>query len=225
MSTRFEKSSEYKFRVKPSKICIMKYTVLLFSFFLLGIGNSKEKIYDFDSRLSDIARQFKDGIMDADVCEEQKREADDLVDDIEEAIEEAEEENSDDLRELISLKKEAAALEEYIAAVGGCGNYIPTIKQFQSANRRLGGRVANVSIAKFCVNVISVTIDDYVAYLIENPSSKNYTVTYNWKTSSGMNSGNGTIGLSKKSVRHVYDNRENPGQKIISFIKMTCQEF
>lgn len=203
----------------------MKLIFLFASILLFGFSSLKESPNDFEYKLSDIVRKFKSEVMDKDECEKQKRAADDLADDIEDAIKNVDEYNSDEIIELKKLQKEAEALEEFIAAVGNCGNYIPSIKNFNLANRRVGANVASIIKDKYCVDVISVSIGNYVAYLGENNSSKNYTVTYKWKAPNGMNTGNGTMGLSQLSVRHIYDNREKPNQKNISVFGITCKEF
>jgi len=203
----------------------MKSSLLVISIFLFGFSDLKESPNDFDNRLSDIVRKFKLEIMDKDECEKQKRAADDLSDDIEDAIKNKDEYNSDEIIELKKLKMEAEAVEEFIAAVGNCGNYIPSIKNFNLANKRVGASVSSIIKDRFCVDVITVAIGDYVAYLGENNSAKNYTVTYKWKAPNGLNTGNGTMGLSGLSVRHIYDNREKPNQKNISFLGITCKEF
>jgi hypothetical protein len=203
----------------------MLKTILIFSIFLLGSSIINKSTNDFEAQLNLIVRDFKMGIMDIDECENQKRNAGDLSDEIENAIKMNEEYTIDEINNFIKLKSEAEALEEYIASVGGCGNYIPSIDNIKLANSRVGGSIANVSNGTFCVDIICVTIGNYISYLGENNSSKNYTVTYKWKTLNGMNTGKGTMGLSKLSVRHIYDNRENPSQKNISFYGITCVEF
>lgn len=203
----------------------MKLLLLFTSILLFGFSSLKESPNDFDYKISDIVREFKSEIMDKDECEKQKKAVDDLANDIEDAIKNADEYNSDEIIELKKLKEEAKALEEFIAAVGNCGNYIPSIKNFNLANRRVGANVISIIKDKYCVDVISVSIGNYIAYLGENNSMKNYTVTYKWQVPNSMNTGNGTMGLSELSVRHVYDNREKPSQKNISIFGITCKEF
>lgn len=82
-----------------------------------------------------------------------------------------------------------------------------------------------VSKDKFCVDIIKVTINEYVAYLAENNSTKNYSVTYKWGTSNGMNNGSGSMGLMKLSVRHIYNSRDEENQKNITVLNMNCKEF
>lgn len=201
----------------------MKVTLLFISILLLGFSSLKESPNDFEYKLSDIVRKFKSDIMDKDECEKQKRAADDLADDIKKAIQD--EDNSDEIIELKKLEKEANALEEFIASVGNCGNYVPSIQNFNLANTRVGANIAIITKDKYCIDVISVSIGNYIAYLGENNSSKNYTVTCKWKTPNSMNAGNVTMGLPVLSVRHIYDNREKPIQKNISVFGITCKEF
>lgn len=203
----------------------MKLILLIALGIFLGTPNLQETPADFDHDLSDIARKFRVEIMNEDECEKLKRAADDLVDEIEDAIEIEDEYTYDEILELKKLKKEAKALEKFIAAVGDCGNYMPSIEEFNLANRRVHARVSYVIKGKYCVDIVLVEIDDYVAYLAENNSSKNYTVSYKWNTLNRMNTGNGTMGLSNFSMRHIYNNRENTEQKNISVFGITCQEF
>lgn len=203
----------------------MKSLLLFITLVLYGSFGLKKSPGDFEYKLTNIISKFKSEIMDKSECEKQKIAAENLSDEIKEAIENIEEYNSNHLDELKKLKKEAEALEEFIAAVGHCGSYIPSIENFNLANRRVGASVVNVIKDKYCVDVISVTIGDYTAYLAENNSTKNYTVTYKWKAPNGMNYGNGNMRLSKLSVRHFYDNREKPSQRHISIFGITCKEF
>jgi hypothetical protein len=203
----------------------MKCLFLIFSILSFGFSSMKETPNDFDSKLSDIVREFKQEIMNKDECEKQKREADGLADDIENAIKMEGEYTTEEVSNLRKLKEEAEAIEEYIAAVGNCGNYIPSIDNLNLANRRVNGKIVNILKDKFCIDVISVTIGEYVAFLGENATTKNYKVVYKWKAQNGMDAGNGTMGLSKMSVRHIYDNREKPNQKSITVFGIVCKEF
>jgi hypothetical protein len=163
--------------------------------------------------------------MDKDECESLKREADKLADEIEDAIKNTGKYSYEETIKFKTLIKEAEALRDFIASIGNCDNYIQSIENFKLANSRVGASVATVIDSKYCIDIISVRIGDYLAYLGENKSSKNYTVTYKWKAEDGMNARNGTMGLTKLSVRHVYDNREKPNQKNISVFGITCIEF
>lgn len=200
----------------------MKLTLIIVFISVLGLLNTKESLEDFDYKLSEIAQNFREKIMDKDECENLKREAEDLVDDIEKAKDDVY--TYEEKKELGRLKKEAEALVDYIASVGDCGNYIPSIKDFNLANQRVRANISYVVKDKYCVDVITVSIGDYVAYLVENNSSKNYTLSYKWKSQNGMSSGNGNMGISKKGLRHFYNNRDENSQKMIFVLGITCKE-
>lgn len=203
----------------------MKYLLVVSCLVLLGFSKITESPDDFDNELSEIVRKFKEGINDKNECENQKRNAEDLSKEIEDAIRKEDGYTSEEIDELIILKRETKAMEEYIGAVGACGNYIPAISDFNLANLRVGGRLVNVIKDKYCVDVISVSIGEYIVYLCENNSSKNYTVNYKWKAQNGVTSGKGTMGLSNSTVRHIYDNREKTKTKNIVVSEITCVEF
>ena len=203
----------------------MKFFILFSSVLLFRFSNVIESPSDFDYKISDIARKFKEEIMNKDECEKQKREAHDLTERIEDAIKTENEYSSEEINTLKKLKKEAESLEDYIAEVGNCGNYIPTIENITIANRRVGGSISCIIKDKYCVDIISVTIGNYIAYIGENNSKKNYTVSYKWKAPIGMNTGSGTMGLTKGCVRNIYNNRERQNQKNITVYGISCIEF
>ncbi|MEZ5003926.1 MAG: hypothetical protein R2730_12935 [Chitinophagales bacterium] len=191
----------------------------------LGFSSYSDSPSDFEYELTKIVRAFKANIMDEDECEDLKYEADDLADDIEDALDDSDNYTREEILKLKQLKKEAEALEEFIACVGHVGNYIPTLEDFNLANKRVRANVAIVSNNEFCIDVIVVNTGDYVAYLGKNSTDKNFTVSYEWKAVGATSSGNGTMGLSKQSVRHIYDNRDKPNQSSIKVFNVTCKEF
>jgi hypothetical protein len=202
----------------------MKCVFLLILFLSFGFSNLKDNPSDFDYKLSEIVNKFKQEIMDKDECNKQKNETYYLSRNLEEALNLEGQYTQDEKYELRKLKKEADALEDYISSVGDCGNFSPTIEYLNLANERIGGSISYLIKDKFCVDVISVTIDDYVAILLENNTNKSFTISYQWTTSDGILKGNGTMGLPKRSVRHIYDNRDNRDRKNISIIGITCNE-
>ncbi len=202
----------------------MKLILIITTTIFFGVFNTQDTPSDFDYKLSSIARNFRSDIMNEEGCEKQKTAAYELADEIEEAIE-SDEYTSEEILELKKLKKETEALEEYIGVIGNIGNYNLSISDFNLINRRVNANISSVIRDKYCVDVILITIGDYAVYLAENDSSKNYKISYNWKAKKGMNTGSGNMGLWKYSMRHIYDNRENPTQKNISIFGITCKEF
>ena len=181
----------------------------------------KNDLDDFEYELLSIARNFSENIMDEDECSRLKNQASSLLYKIKDY--DNSELNNQEIIVLNNLMMQAKSLEKYIGCVGNCGNYQPSIEEFNAANRLLNAGAAYVSKDKYCVNIIKVTIANYVCFLAENTSESDYTVSYNWKVSTGMNSGNGTMGLFAKSVRQFYDNREKPQQSSINVYRISCK--
>lgn len=199
------------------KILFTLFTVLLFN------PSASDKTYnDFDYDLSRIANDFRRDIMNKSRCEDLKRKADYLSDDIQKYLneEDIDQYEKDKLRQ---LKKETEAVEEYIGSVGNCGTYFPKMDDLILANYRINGSILTQLNNKFCVDVITVSINDYVATLAYNKTSANYSIAYKWKLPSGMSSGNGSMGLSSKTVRHMYDNRDKPQAKKIVIVSLNCR--
>ncbi len=179
---------------------------------------------DFELKLSYIARDFRDNIMDEDNCKHLMNDASRISSDIEEELKNNEY-SATEIAEFKKVKKKAEALEAYIGAIGGSTNAMPTISEFNYANSLVRGDVAIVFQGKFCIDIISVKIDNFTAYLGENNSISNYSVSYKWKAPDGISKGNGTMGLPKKTVRHIYDNRDKPMRKSIIIYEVTCTTF
>lgn len=184
-----------------------------------------ERVSDFERKLSNIVTTFQAEIMDVDECDRQMRAAATLEADISDALRMEDEYDPEEMIHLRQLQKETAAVEAYIDVVGNVGNHFMKIDDLAFANRRIGGSIARVISGKYCVDIITVTIGDYVAYFGENNSTSNFTVNYKWKSNSGMQSGNGTMGILKSNVRHFCDNREYPTQKGKTIMGISCVEF
>ena len=78
----------------------MKTIILSVFVIISSLTNLKETSSDFDFKLSDIARNFRNEIMNKDKCENLKRACDDLVDEIEGAIEMDDNYSHDEILEL-----------------------------------------------------------------------------------------------------------------------------
>lgn len=66
----------------------MKIFLLALSAIFLTLSASSQSPYDFDNELSNIARSFRNDIMDEDQCKRLKREAEDLAEEIEDVLDE-----------------------------------------------------------------------------------------------------------------------------------------
>lgn len=192
---------------------------------LFGFASTKNSPNSFENRLTAIAQAFKQEIMNKDECERQKGEARDLKGDIENDLYSENKHTPDETSQLNELKKEAEALEGYIEVVGNCGSNFFSIDHLHLANKRVGGSIASLIKDKYCVDVITVTIGSYIVYLGENNSTKDYKVSYNWYVPKGIISGSGKMVIESKTVRRIYDNREDPKQGRATISGITCLEF
>jgi hypothetical protein len=202
----------------------MKLFLITISLFINGVFFQENNFNDFDYRLTRIADEFQKEIMDKDECENLKLDAGSLVGEIEDELK-AMTDTENECKELKELKKEAQALEGYIGSVGDCGNYILSNENLDLANRRVNSQIIKIESNKLCVDVISVSIGKYVSYLAQNNTTNNYSIAYKWKTPDGLSSGNGTMGLPAKSVRHIFDNRDKPNQKRILVFEIKCKPY
>lgn len=203
----------------------MKSIIFVISiFFLTNASCLRESPRDFDNKLSYIVRVFREEIMDEGECDRLRREAESLAEKIEDAINTKEEYTSDEITQLKILKKEAKALEEFIATVGDCRSNFLSIEYFNLANRRVGATVLSLIKDKYCVDIISVTIDNYKVYLLQNHSTTHYDVNLKWVASKEMSMGDMKMNLTKSSLTKIFVNREKPIPEDLTFLEITCKD-
>tara|TARA_R110002020_G_scaffold63170_2_gene168671 strand:+ start:30417 stop:30749 length:333 start_codon:yes stop_codon:yes gene_type:complete len=109
--------------------------------------------------------------------------------------------------------------------VGGVGSAMPKFNDLIKANERIRADFYYLSQKEHCIDILVVEIDKYKAYLASNNSTKNFTLSFEWKTKNRLSFGNSKMGLSSKTIRHMLDNRDSPATNNIDFQKILCQEF
>lgn len=199
----------------------MKLIFLAFVALSFGVKNPKIVPYEFEYRLTKTVTDFRNAIMDEEQCASLKRAADDLSDDIKKALQ-TEQYTDNEISQMNHLKLQATALEEYISAVGSCGIDYPSIENFNLANSLVKGSVVTARKYKYCVDVLYVTIGNYKVYMLQNTTENILNVTYRYKSSSGMSSGKGNIGLGSKSIRNMYTNRHKKDVGSIVITGVSC---
>ena len=178
---------------------------------------------DFDAQLNTVVADFKQNILDQAKCEAASTKAGEISDAIEDALNE-DGVDKGERKKLEALKKEAEALEDYILAVGDINGGFITVEKMNLANSRVHAGISSVQKGDFCVDIISVSIGDYICYLAENNGSKIISVNYKWKGPGGTKSGSGTITVFANSVHAMYSNRKDHGTKELTFMGLVCKE-
>ncbi|MCX6311754.1 MAG: hypothetical protein NT084_08970 [Bacteroidetes bacterium] len=176
---------------------------------------------DFDKKLDKVVADFKLNIFNKQKCDSCSIDAKNIATAIQDVLDEGGIDKSE-IKKMEALKKEADGLENYISAVGDLTGGFSTVADLNLANARVKGNISNES-GKFCVDIISVTIGDFVCYLAENNSSKITSVNYKWKDEAGTNSGSGTIQVFANSIRAMYSNREKPKVNKVGFLGLNCK--
>ena len=196
------------------------FLLLILPFFLFS--SFRLSTTDYDAQLNEVAADFKKNIFDQQKCMAASTKAGDIADAIEEAL------NDDGLdkaerKKLEGLKKEAEALEDYILAVGDINDGFETVEKMNLANSRVHGEINEVQKGDFCVDILSVTIGDYICYLAKNNGSKIISVNYRWKSPAGTKSGTGTVKVFAESVHAMYNNRNDKEVKEVKFMGLICK--
>ncbi len=200
----------------------MKHLSLLLCVAFFSFTSFRISETDYNAELNAVVADFKLNIFDQLKCEAASKKAGDIADAIEEAL------NEDGLdkgerKKLEGFKKEAEALEDYILAIGDINGGFETVEKMNLANARVNGQISSVQKGDFCVDIISVTIGEYICYLAENSSSKIISVNYKWKGPAGAKSGSGTVKVFASSVHAMYSNRKDKETKEVKFMGLTCK--
>jgi len=198
--------------------------IVVFCLFTGNLGLDKSNT-DFESELLNVANEFQKNIMNEDKCDEQRRNADNLVDDIEEELKEEDKYSSDEIRKLKETRTNAEALYSYIGVIGGLGYKYISKEAFYKANSILNAKLIDVSKGKFCVDLISVSIENYIVYIAENNGNSSFRLDYKYKGNDKFNNGQGYMGLRQGYIGQIYNNREKPNEKKITFYEVTCKKF
>ncbi len=200
----------------------MKLLLAILSVPLLSFTLLQDSGNDFDKQLNDVVSDFKQNIFDQQKCQTASQKAGTISDDITDAMN-ADGVSKSDLKKLEGLKKEAIALQDYIGAVGNLDGGFATVDNLNLANSRVNGNINSVSNGKFCSDIISVSIGDYICYLAENNNDKITSVNYRWKGPDGTKSGSGTINVFAHSIAAMYSNRADPKVNKVEFLGLTCK--
>lgn len=200
----------------------LKLLSLLLCLPFLSFTSINTSTEDFDTQLNAVVTDFKQNIFDQAKCEAASKKAGEISDAIEEALNEDGVDKSE-RKKLEGLKKEAEALEDFILAIGDINGGFETVEKMNLANSRVKADISNVQKGDFCVDIISVTIGEFICYLAENNGSKIISVNYKWKGPDGTKSGSGTIKVFPTSVHAMYSNRKDKGTKDIKFMGLTCK--
>jgi hypothetical protein len=177
---------------------------------------------DFDAQLNAVVADFKLNIFDQQKCEAASQKSGTISDAIEDALNEDGVDKSQ-RKKLEELKKEADALEDFILAIGDINGGFETVEKMNLANSRVHADISNVQKGDFCVDIISVSIGEFICYLAENNGSKIISVNFKWKGPDGTKSGSGTIKVFPGSVHAMYSNRKDKGTTKVTFMGLTCK--
>lgn len=188
---------------------------------LLSFSSTTNKA-SFEKRLNTIVKEFKLHIMDKDKCKALVKQAQALEKDIDKAL--AVSSNKTSEQDLKKLKVEVQALVLYLGMVGNTGVHPISIKQLYLINQRVKAKIVNVSKNRFCVNILQVPIGDYVVQMIENPTSKDYQVNYNWRKdkSISLNTGSGQVNIPAQHVYGFFNNRQKSAWRYLDFYEVKC---
>ena len=181
----------------------------------------------YQSELDNIVNKFRVKIMNKEECEKLKNEASNIYNDISEILlnNEDYENDSNEIKELKILRKKANAIEQYISVVGNCSYGYLEINNINIANKYIGANINYVLKDEYCIDFITVEIENYVTYLVVNNKSKDYIVNYEWSDKNKISTGSGEMSVPKNHIKRIFNNRENPNLKKISLYGINCKEY
>jgi len=200
----------------------MKLCLLLI---ILTAGNYQNYNTDIDFyyRLSSIVQRFKEKAMDEYECKRLMGEISILSEDINKDLSYVDQGNQIKIKELNQLKFETKAIEEFIGCVSRIANYSPDIESFNLANNRFNAEIVTISKDTFCVDIISISIGNYTAYLAVNRSTNNVKFKYKLIDYKGNLVGMGESGLWHNCIRCIHNNRDESHRSLVQIKEITCE--
>lgn len=202
----------------------MKIIFGLLSLALLPYQLYSQSVTSFQAELNNIHVEISRNLIDQNNCSDLANRAHQLSSDIEDALEDGNYTRRE-VSQLREIRNESRAASDFARSVGDCSKGIVSIQDFYTVNQSIRSTLKNVKEGTYCVDVISIAINDYSSYMAVNNSSNNYTVSYSWISSSSYKRGSGTMGLSSNSMRAIYTNRDNPDERDIEVNNISCQVF
>ncbi len=202
----------------------MKIILGLLLVALLPYQVFSQSVSSFQAELNNIHVEISRDFMDQYNCSDLADRAYQLRSDVEDALED-ENYTRREVSQLREIRNESRASFDFIRSVGDCNKGIVSVQDFYTVNQSIRSTLKNINEGTYCVDVMSVAISDFISYLAVNNSNNNYTVSYSWNSTSTFNRGSGTMGLSSKSMRVIYTNRDNPDDRDIEVQNINCQVF
>lgn len=199
----------------------MKQYILIVILFL-PMGIFAQSVSSISSDMFSSINQFKNSITDEDECRHQISIIDDLVNDVDNLLDDTN--DSYEIKELRQLKRKLEAVEDYMGTVGVGRMSFVKEEDFYLANGIIGGSFAEIS-KSLCAQIMSVTINEYVAFVALNKQSETVQVTVDWNFYGSSKGGIMEMGLAGLSFRRFADNSNDTTKKRIIIKSVSCKTF
>lgn len=201
-------------------------TRLLILLILLLPGNSvKNKLKEFNHDLDGIVAEFKMNILDRDHCMRLKVDASKLAREVKQYVKDSPGLDNEMKMEFLEIAKKGKALRVYISCLRDTGMYITSLRQFNYANDFIYGDIEYMKKSQYCAEVLILSIDEFVAYIVKNPEPKGFMIRYSWKKPHEIGGGTITLPVYEESVQILFDNQIHPERTEIELFNIICKPF
>jgi len=189
---------------------------------LISLSIKAQSVNSLSSDMFDCINEFKNNITDEGVCNRQIYILDDLIDDVDELIDDTE--DSFEINKLRTLKREIKAVKNYMHTVGAEQSSFQIKEDFYLANSLIGGSITEIGNFN-CLTIVSVTINDYVAFIALNNKSLLQSVTIDWNYYKSSNGEIMEMGLASNSFRKFADNLDDRSKKRVTIKNTSCKSY
>lgn len=213
-------------------ILILLHFVCATSFYALGNGGDKDKgkkkegvEAPYMAKLNDIVIRFQSDVYEVEKCRVLMKEASGLSREVKNFMRTTATLNQEEKNILLNLAKDASAVKYAIEALRDTGWTITPISKFERGCDVLGADMDFVNKDQYCVYIIQVTVNEYVAHLLENPDSHGNMVRYSWKKAYEIGGGIVNLALYESTVMRIFDNDTKPERYPAEVFNIRCTPF
>ena len=123
------------------------------------------------------------------------------------------------------VARDASCVKYAIEALRDTGWTMTPIEKFERGCDVLGADLDYINKDQYHVYIIQVTVNEFVAHLLENPDSHGNLVRYSWKKAFEIGGGIVNMALYENTVMRIFDNEFQPERYPAEVFNIVCKPF
>lgn len=176
-------------------------------------------------KLTDLVIRFQADVYEVEKCRVLMKEASALSREVKKFMRATSTLTVEEKEILLNLSKDASAVKYTIEALRDTGWTITPISKFERGCDILGADMEFINKDQYCVFLIQVTVNEFVAHLLENPDLHGNMIRYSWKKAYEIGGGIVNMALYESTVMRIFDNDTKPERYPAEVFNIICTPF